>query len=239
MRDGKLMTDSPIIQARHLHRVFQTAGGDIHAVNDVSLDIHPYTTTAVIGPSGAGKTTLLNLLSGLDEPTQGEVWIEGQSLYALSDRERRSLRRDCFGFVFQNFGLLSLLSAAENVSIPLRMQQIDHGEIDQRATQALEWVGLRDRRDHRPYELSGGEQQRVAVARALVARPKFIVADEPTGQLDSSTGKLVLNIMRRLADEHDITMIIVTHDPQAIEVADTVHELRDGQLVDSVAAGRD
>lgn len=229
-----VMTDLPIISTQNLYRIFQTAGGEIHAVNDVSLAIQPRGTTAVIGRSGAGKTTLLNLLSGLDEPSRGVVWIEGQNLYAMSERQRRILRRDNFGFVFQNFGLLSLLSAAENVSIPLRMQRIDHADAEKRVTEALDWVGLNDRRDHRPYELSGGEQQRVAIARALVSRPKIIVADEPTGQLDTMTGKLVLDIMGRLSTEHGITMIMVTHDPQAIEIADFVHELQDGRLVEPV-----
>lgn len=221
-----------MVRARDLHRIYHLEGEDIHAVNGVSVDIPKGQMSAVVGRSGAGKTTLINLLSGLDQPTQGEVWIEDQNLFALDEAKRIALRRDNIGFVFQNFGLLPLLSAAENVSIPLRMRRMNRQEREQRIAEALNWVGLTRRAGHRPYELSGGEQQRVAIARALAARPRLIFADEPTGQLDSHTGQQILAAMRRLVDEQGITMVLVTHDPQAMRVADMVFELHDGQLVD-------
>jgi putative ABC transport system ATP-binding protein len=223
---------TPIIRTEHLSRTYHLAGEDIHAVNDVTLDIMPRMITAIAGRSGAGKTTLLNLISGLDEPTQGQVWIEERSLYEMREAERVALRRENIGFVFQNFGLLPLLSAAENVAVPLWMQKMNRKQRDARAMEALEWVGLRERARHRPYELSGGEQQRVAIARALALQPKIILADEPTGQLDSQTGRRVLDIMRRLVQEQGITIVIVTHDPQVMDEADLVYHLQDGKLVD-------
>lgn len=223
----------PIIRTSNLHRIYHGAGGDVHAINAVSLDIQPGVMTAVAGRSGAGKTTLLNLLCGLDQPDEGRVWIHDTDLYALSEAARTALRREKIGFIFQHFGLLPLLNAAENVSVPLRMRRLDRREREHRVLEALEMVGLRERAKHRPYELSGGEQQRVAIARALVAHPEIILADEPTGQLDSHTGRRVLNVMRHLASEQGLTMVIVTHDPQAMDEADVVYHLHDGRLVDA------
>jgi putative ABC transport system ATP-binding protein len=218
------------IRTENLHKIYHTTGADVHAVNDVSLDIPKAQITAIIGRSGSGKTTLLNLISGLDTPTQGNVVIDGESLFQLPESKRVALRRDKIGFVFQNFGLLPLLSAAENVSVPLRMQKIAPSEIAPRVEEALEWVGLSNRAHHRPYELSGGEQQRVAIARALAVKPQIILADEPTGQLDSQTGRAVLSIMRRLVSEYGVTMVIVTHDPQVMSEANRVYTLSDGHL---------
>lgn len=220
-----------IIKTHHLHRVFRLGGATIHAVNDVNLEIFPNRMTAIVGRSGSGKTTLLNLVSGLENPTEGEVFLDSQSLAEMDYKARLHLRRDKIGFVFQTFGLLPLLSAAENVSIPLRIRNLSHREREMQVMEALDWVGLKQRAGHRPYELSGGEQQRVAIARALVARPRLIMADEPTGQLDSRTGRHILNLLRRLVIEHNITLMIVTHDPQVMQEADTVHEMRDGRLI--------
>ena len=231
MADLNLNHHEPIIRVRNLDRVYHMEGEDVHAIRGVSLDVPRGIMSVIIGRSGAGKTTLLNLLSGLDEPTSGEVWIEDKNLFALPEHERIALRRERIGFVFQNFGLLPLLSAAENVSVPLRMQRMNWKARDERVAEALEWVGLANRAGHRPYELSGGEQQRVAIARALAARPEIILADEPTGQLDSQTGKQVLAIMHRLVTEHGITMVVATHDPQVMELAQARFELHDGQLV--------
>lgn len=219
-----------VIRAEGVHRVYHLRGEDVHAVNDVSFDVHRGTLTVIIGHAGAGKTTLLNVLSGLDTPTQGRVYVEGQDLFALPETKRVKLRREKMGFVFQNFGLLPLLSAAENVSVPLRMRGQSPRAITDQVAEALEWVGLSNRAAHRPYELSGGEQQRVSIARALVAQPDIILADEPTGQLDSQTGRQVLGIMRRLVDEQGITMVAVTHDPQLVGEADDVHRMKDGRL---------
>ncbi|MBK9123688.1 MAG: ABC transporter ATP-binding protein [Chloroflexi bacterium] len=215
-----------------LSRVFGRAEAPVHALSDVSQAFERGRMTAVVGRSGAGKTTLLNLIAGLDRPTEGRVWIDGSDVTALGEDEKATLRRDKLSFVFQSFGLLPLLTAAENVSIPLRMQHVARTERERRVTEALEWVGLRPRADHRPHELSGGEQQRVALARALAARPALMLADEPTGQLDSLTGKKVLAVMRQLVDELGITLIVVTHDVQVRDTADVVIHLRDGRIVD-------
>ncbi len=222
---------APIIRTEHLSRVYHLAGEDIHALTDVSLAIYPGQMTAIVGRSGSGKTTLLNLIAGLDEPTNGVIWFEGQKLAELDGEARLQLRRERIGFVFQSFGLLPLLSAAENVGVPLRMRRLPRQEREARVAGALAWVGLTDRQRHRPYELSGGEQQRVALARALAARPHVILADEPTGQLDSQTGRKIIGLLRRLVAEQGITVVIVSHDPLVMEEADVVHELRDGRLI--------
>jgi putative ABC transport system ATP-binding protein len=221
-----------LYRVRDLHRIYRLGGEEVHAVNGVSFDLLPGKMTAIVGRSGSGKTTLLNLLSGLDKPTKGEVWFEEQRIDQLSEGALLKLRRERIGFVFQSFGLLPLLTASENVGVPLRMRQFSRREREERVTQALGWVGLLERSRHRPYELSGGEQQRVAVARALAAQPSVILADEPTGQLDTQTGRRLLDLIRRLVEEEGITVIIVTHDPQVMGEADVVHELHDGHLID-------
>lgn len=220
----------PIIRTRNLHRVYHSAGEEVHAVNDVSLDIYPGQLAAIVGRSGAGKTTLLNLMGGLDVPDRGKVWINRRSLYEMNEADRLRMRRQHIGFIFQNFGLLPLLTARENVGIPLRMRKLARNQREHRVTKALQLVGLVDRMQHRPYELSGGEQQRVAIARALAAGPRIILADEPTGQLDSQTGRQVLNIMRGLAQRLHITMVIVTHDDDVMRMVDVIFEMQDGIL---------
>jgi putative ABC transport system ATP-binding protein len=223
----------PAISLDHVHRIYHLAGEDIHAVNDVTLDIWPGYMTAVVGRSGSGKTTLLNLIAGLDEPTKGDVWVLGRNLGTMSERERLDLRLHKLGFIFQSFGLMPLLSARENVGVPLRMRALAPREREERVEAALAWVGLMDRANHRPYELSGGEQQRVAIARALAEGPDLVLADEPTGQLDTRTGRRILELLRLLVVERGITLVIVTHDPQVMAEADIVHELRDGSLVET------
>ena len=222
-----------VIRTENLTRVYHLQGEDIRAVNGVSLAIYPRQMTAIVGRSGSGKTTLLNLIAGLDEPTEGEVWIMDQALRAMDERARLALRRERLGFIFQSFGLLPLLTAAENVSVPLRMRGLPSGEREARVREALEWVGLLRRARHRPYELSGGEQQRVAIARALAAQPQIILADEPTGQLDSQTGRRILDLLRRLVNERGMTLAVVSHDPMVMAEADVVHELRDGKLIET------
>ncbi len=223
----------PIIHVENLHRIYHLGGEDIHAVNAVTLDVFPGQMTAIVGRSGSGKTTLLNLIAGLDDPTEGEVWVDGAHLGEMDQEARLALRRERIGFVFQTFGLLPLLTAEENVGVPLRMRGLPRPERQQRIAEALAWVGLSERARHRPYELSGGEQQRVALARALATHPKLILADEPTGQLDSQTGRRILDLLRRFVDEQHITVVIVSHDPQVMEEADVVHELRDGRLLET------
>lgn len=229
--DGR--NSEAIIQVKSLHRVYHLEGEDIHAVNDVSFDIYPNQMTAIVGRSGSGKTTLLNLIAGLDEPTEGAIWIDGLALADMDEQARLRLRRERIGFVFQSFGLLPLLSAEENVGVPLRMRRMSRQERSESVQDALNWVGLAPRARHRPYELSGGEQQRVAIARALASHPRLILADEPTGQLDSQTGRRIIELLRRTVAEHGLTVVVVSHDPQVMEEADVVHELRDGCLIDT------
>ncbi|PJF42528.1 MAG: ABC transporter ATP-binding protein [Chloroflexota bacterium] len=226
-------TANAVIRTENLTRVYHLEGEDIRAVSGVTLAIYPRQMTAIIGRSGSGKTTLLNLIAGLDDPTEGEVWIMGRALRSMDERARLALRREKIGFIFQSFGLLPLLTAAENVGVPLRMRGLPSHEREARVREALEWVGLSKRARHRPYELSGGEQQRVAIARALAAQPQIILADEPTGQLDSQTGKRILELLRRLVSERGITLAIVSHDPMVMAEADVVHELRDGKLIET------
>ncbi len=223
--------DQSLIVTRDLRREFQLGGETIHAVDGVTVNIPAGQMVVIRGRSGSGKTTLLNLIAGLDEPTSGEIWIDGRQTSGLSERERVALRREKMGFVFQAFGLLPLLSARENIEVPLRIVKAERVTREARSAAALEAVGLTKRAQHRPYELSGGEQQRVALARALVNRPQIILADEPTGQLDSNTGREIIALMRRLVDEQRITLLVVTHDPVVVEAADVVHELQDGKLV--------
>ncbi len=228
----------PTISLINLHRVYHLAGEDIHAVNDVSLDVWPQHMTAIVGRSGSGKTTLLNLIAGLDTPTGGEVWVLGRNLAQMNEREKLDLRLHHLGFIFQSFGLMPLLSARENVGVPLRMRKLNAAEREERIDEALEWVGLQDRAHHRPYEMSGGEQQRVAIARALAEGPSLVLADEPTGQLDTRTGRRILDLLRRLVEERGVTLLIVTHDPNVMAEADIVHEMRDGKLLETrVKAG--
>lgn len=225
--------DQAAIRVQGISRTYHLAGEDIHAVQGVSLEIYPRQMTAIVGKSGSGKTTLLNLIAGLDAPTNGSVSVLGRDLATLDDGAKLALRRDEIGFIFQSFGLLPLLTAAENVGVPLRMRHLPRAERESRVGEALEWVGLTKRSRHRPYELSGGEQQRVAIARALAARPQVLLADEPTGQLDSQTGRKILELLRRAVTERGITLVIVSHDPMVMAEADVVHEMRDGKLIDT------
>jgi putative ABC transport system ATP-binding protein len=223
----------PTISLMNLHRVYHLAGEDVHAINDVTLDVWPEYMTAIVGRSGSGKTTLLNLIAGLDTPTDGQVWVLGRNLLQMNESDRLDLRLHKLGFIFQSFGLMPLLSARENVGVPLRMRGLAPREREARVDEALDWVGLSDRAHHRPYEMSGGEQQRVAIARALAEDPALVLADEPTGQLDTRTGRKILDLLRRMVEERGVTLVIVTHDPQVMAEADIVHELQDGMLVDT------
>jgi|SRR5690554_57343 len=236
MTDGQTAYSSsrePLITLSGVHRIYHLAGEDIHAVNDVTLDVWPGQMTAIVGRSGSGKTTLLNVIAGLDGPTRGTVRVLGRDFGQMGERERLDLRLNHLGFIFQSFGLMPLLSARENVGVPLRMRKMDPREREQRVDEALAWVGLGSRAHHRPYELSGGEQQRVAIARALAEGPELVLADEPTGQLDTRTGRRILDLLRRMVEERGVTLLVVTHDPQVMAEADIVHEMRDGRLVET------
>jgi len=218
-----------VVSARGLVRRYGEGDTMVEALRDVSLDVAAGGLTAVMGPSGSGKSTLMHILAGLDQPTRGTVEVAGENITRMGDNELTRLRRRHIGFVFQFFNLLPMLSAEENVLLPLSIA----GEKPDRAwlEQLLSDVGLQDRRKHRPSELSGGQQQRVAVARALVTRPTVLFADEPTGNLDSSTGMEILELLRASVDERRQTIVMVTHDPRAARFADRVVHLADGEIV--------
>ena len=196
----------------------------------MSLAADPGELVAVRGRSGSGKTTFLNILGGLDHPTSGTVVIDGHEVSAMSEDELVDVRRRSVAFIFQSFGLVPILSAAENVEIPLRLVRAPAKERDVRVRDLLELVGLGGRAKHRPHELSGGEQQRVAIARALANRPRILLADEPTGQLDSETGHVIMMLLRDVVRTEGVTAVVATHDPVMLDVADRIVELRDGEL---------
>jgi putative ABC transport system ATP-binding protein len=220
-----------LVEAVGLERVYPSEGGDVHALRGVDLRVRPGELVAIRGRSGSGKTTLLNLLGGLDRPTGGWVAIDGRRLDGLGEEALAELRRRVVSYVFQSFGLLPILSAAENVGVPLRMIAADPAERDRRVDELLSLVGLSGRADHRPAELSGGEQQRVAIARALASGPRLLLADEPSGQLDSTTGRAIMTLIRDAVRAKGVTAIVTSHDPTLIDVADRVIELRDGRFV--------
>ncbi|MSQ11902.1 MAG: ABC transporter ATP-binding protein [Dehalococcoidia bacterium] len=219
-----------MLEARGVSRAFQTGKQQVVAVDQVSLEVRRGEFIALIGRSGSGKTTLLNLLAGLDQPTSGSILFDGRDLAGVSEAETVELRRKTVGFVFQSFGLLPLLSAYENVELPLRINGVGARERRQRVDQVLKQVGLGKRAHHRPYELSGGEQQRVAIARALAARPQVIFADEPTGELDSLTGEAIAHLLRDVSKEENITVVVATHDLRLSSMTDRVLEMEDGRL---------
>ena len=207
------MTD-PIIRATGIEKTFRNGKIEVHALRGIDFAVEPGEMVAVMGPSGCGKTTLLNCLSGLDECDQGDVWIEGQNLHGMGDRARTTYRAQRMGFIFQTFNLLPVITAVENVELPLLVSGVRPKEARQRALDALDQVGLADRVDHRPSALSGGQRQRVTIARSLVNRPAIVWADEPTGNLDSQAAGDVLKLMRSLNQERGQTFIVVTHDAE-------------------------
>lgn len=220
-----------ILEARGLGKTYTTGPEPVVALRDFDLAVEPGTLTVIKGRSGSGKTTLLNLLGGLDRPTTGTVLVDGVDIHQLSPGELAELRRSTVGFVFQTFGLLPILTAAENVEVPMRLARADHDLRRSRSTALLEHVGLGGRVKHRPHELSGGEQQRVAIARALANEPKLLLADEPTGQLDSRTGRTIIELIYNVVREDGVAAIVATHDPAPIALADRVIELSDGRAI--------
>lgn len=223
---------TPMVETRGLSREFRVGSVVVHALQDVDLRVARGELVAVRGRSGSGKTTLLSLIGGLDRPTAGQAIVDGASVGEMSADALVELRRRRIGFIFQAFGLLSILSAAENVEVPLRLVGAERAAREDRVRVLLELVGLGDRAQHRPHELSGGEQQRVAIARALANRPDVLLADEPTGQLDSHTGRAIMSLLRAVVRSEGVTALIATHDPMLIDLADRVVELRDGRIVD-------
>ncbi|RKN41437.1 ABC transporter ATP-binding protein [Micromonospora endolithica] len=230
------MSSDDLVRVTGVSRDYRTSGQVVHAVREVSFTAGRGELVAVRGRSGAGKTTLLNMVGGLDRPTAGRIDVAGHEVTAAGERELLALRRDTIGFVFQSFGLIPILSAAENVGVPMRLAKVPAAEREQRVAVLLEMVGLGGHAAQRPYEMSGGQQQRVAIARALANDPPLLIADEPTGQLDSETGRAVMDLLRALVNERGMTALVATHDPTLVELADRVLVLRDGRMVQEAAS---
>ena len=219
-----------IVAIENLGRTYQLGSEEIVAVHGVNMTVHPGQFIAVVGRSGSGKTTLLNLIAGLDKATTGTILFEEQDISQMSEKELTEIRRHKIGFVFQSFGLLPLLSAFENVELPLRISGVRSREREERTRDALEMVGLTLRARHRPYELSGGEQQRVAIARAMVTRPSLLLADEPTGELDSVNARAIFGLFDEMVRTQGISVVAATHDSALLALADEVKEMRDGGM---------
>ncbi|MBS2965555.1 ABC transporter ATP-binding protein [Actinocrinis puniceicyclus] len=234
---GTAPVETPVVELRAVTRVYGNGRTAVHALRGVDMTLRGAKLIVVRGRSGSGKTTLLNIIGGLDLATGGTVRVAGRDLAGLSERERVLMRRDTVGFVFQSFGLIPFLSAAENVGVPLRITNTDPAERDQRVQRALELVGLAGHAAHRPAELSGGQQQRVAIARALVQRPRLLIADEPTGHLDAETALQVMRRLRGIVDGEHLTALVATHDRQLTDLADEVLDLRDGKLLVAQVGG--
>jgi putative ABC transport system ATP-binding protein len=222
-------TPDAVVQAKDLTRVYGQGDTAVHALRGCSIEVRRGELTAVMGPSGSGKSTLMHILAGLDPPTSGEVSIEGTKITSLGDNDLTKLRREHIGFIFQFFNLLPMLTAEENIVLPLELagRNVDKAWADE----VIGKLGLSDRRTHRPSELSGGQQQRVAIARALISRPTVIFADEPTGNLDSTTSAEILELLRRAVSDYGQTTVMVTHDSGAAAIADRVLFLADGCIV--------
>jgi putative ABC transport system ATP-binding protein len=232
------MDGEPVVEVTDLLREFSAGTTTIRAVDGITFRVEPGELVAVRGRSGSGKTTLLSLVGTLDRPSQGSVRVTGLPVSEMPERDLVAFRRRTIGFIFQAFGLLPILSAAENVEIPLRLVAAEPRVRDARVAELLDLVGLAGRANHRPYELSGGEQQRVAIARALANRPRLLLADEPTGQLDSHTGRDIMALIRSIIRTEGTTAIVATHDPALIDLADRVLELRDGKVIGETWPGR-
>jgi putative ABC transport system ATP-binding protein len=225
-------TSEAIVEAREVEKHYDTGKVEVHALRGVSFANKRGEMVAIMGPSGSGKTTLLNCLSGLDKIDSGDVLIEGTSLASMSDRERTDYRAHRMGFVFQFYNLMPVLSAVENVELPLLVARVSSRDARRKALEALDMVGIRDRADHVPDELSGGQRQRVTIARALVNDPAIVWADEPTGDLDSENAEEIVALMRRLNRERGLTFLIVTHDISVGRATDRIVRMVDGQVVD-------
>jgi len=220
----------PLLTVRGIDRTFGTGPAAVHALRNVTFDIEPGTMVALVGRSGSGKTTLLNVIGGLDRPDTGTVIIDGIDVTTLNEDGLSQLRREKVSYVFQTFGLIPVLSAAENIGVPLRLARTDQHERERRVDLLLSLVGLTDHARQRPAELSGGQQQRVAIARALAASPRLLIADEPTGQLDAETGLAVMALLRGIVESEGVTALVSTHDPVMMELADRVIHIADGQV---------
>ncbi|HQX62469.1 MAG TPA: ABC transporter ATP-binding protein [Thermomicrobiales bacterium] len=229
----------PVIRVEGVTRDYPMGDSVVHALRGVDLTVGRGELVAIQGRSGSGKTTLLNIIGGLDRPSSGLASIDGMVVSELPENELIELRRHRIGFIFQAFGLIPILTAAENVEVPLRLAQAQISRREERVRVLLELVGLGDRARHRPHELSGGEQQRVAIARALANSPEILIADEPTGQLDSQTGRTIMTLIRALVRSEGVTALVATHDPVLIDLADRVITLGDGVVTSDLARSDD
>ncbi|MER7174366.1 ABC transporter ATP-binding protein [Streptomyces mesophilus] len=223
---------APMVVVDGVHRSYGSGAAAVHALRGVSFSVPRGELVALKGRSGSGKTTLLNLVGGLDSPDGGTITVDGLDIGSLGENGRLALRRDRIGFVFQSFGLIPILSAAENVGVPLRLRKADPVEREERVALLLSLVGLADHAKQRPGELSGGQQQRVAIARALANRPALLICDEPTGQLDAETGHAVMELLRAVVRSEGVTALVATHDAAMLDLADRVLELSDGEIVE-------
>ncbi|MCW8378179.1 ABC transporter ATP-binding protein [Streptomyces justiciae] len=221
-----------MVRVENVHKSYGRGAGVVHALRGVSLEVPRGELVALKGRSGSGKTTLLNIVGGLDTPDQGRVEVGGRDLAGLDEDGLLTLRRDHIGFVFQSFGLIPILTAAENVGVPMRLRRADARAREERVELLLSLVGLADHAGQRPTELSGGQQQRVAIARALANSPSLLVADEPTGQLDAETGHAVMELLRAVVRSENVTALVATHDATLLDLADRVLELSDGEIVE-------
>ena len=222
-----------MVRVENVHRSYGTGAAAVHALRGVSFDVPRGELVALKGRSGSGKTTLLNLVGGLDEPDRGRITVDGLDMSGLGENGLLELRRDRIGFVFQSFGLIPILTAAENVGVPMRLRRAAPREREERVELLLSLVGLADHAEQRPGELSGGQQQRVAIARALANNPSLLIADEPTGQLDAETGLAVMELLRAVVRSEQVTALVATHDANLLGLADRVLELSDGEIVGS------
>ncbi|MGO1041802.1 ABC transporter ATP-binding protein [Clostridioides difficile] len=219
-----------IIKAKQLSKIYGSNNNKVIALNNIDLEINSGEFVSIIGPSGSGKSTLLHILSGLDSPTSGQVLLDGKDMYKYSEKELSTLRRKCFGFVFQQFNLLPVLTASENISMPVLLdkKQPDREYLNDISS----LLGISDRLHHLPHELSGGQQQRVAIARALIAKPNVIFADEPTGNLDSKSGSEVMNLLIKTSKQFKKTLVVITHDDRIAKLADRQLSIIDGVLME-------
>lgn len=224
----------PIIETKNLIKTYKDQISEVHAVDHVNISISEGEFTAIVGPSGSGKTTLLNLIGGLDTPTSGNLFIDGIDISRLKPKEMVDFRLHHIGFVFQSFNLIPVLSAKENVAFVMELQGCRKQEREARALELLEAVGLGDRAESRPSKLSGGQQQRVAVARALASKPKFILADEPTANLDSKSAENLLDMMEKLNQKENMTFVFSTHDPRIMSKARRIITLEDGKIINDI-----
>ena len=222
---------TPLIRTEQVTRTYRIGSREVHALRGIDLSIEAGSMVSLRGRSGSGKTTLLNCIGGLDRPTSGDIWLQGDAVAGLSERQWVQLRREKIGFVFQSFALMPGYSAAENIDLMLRLGGFGRKERNQRVTDSLELVGLTKWADHRPFELSGGQQQRVAIARAIAGDPILLLADEPTGELDTATSQQILDLLRSIIKRKQMTILIATHDLGVDAYADAVYVLQDGEVI--------